>query len=157
MKLWTKSLDPIATLDLLQVGASLSRKVLSAELSGDGSKVLVCTDGAEVWELTAESQPPGEGEPEVDEEGNPVENTGPGKPTTALPIICGHFGDALTQCCASPSAPEFASIGSDGMHFLLDWESFVHFWRQEPFASTPLRAMLLLECTECQRPTRFKR
>jgi WD40 repeat protein len=136
VKIWGANLEPVAVLDLVTLGDSLGREVLSLDVSKStgGGKVLVATSGAEVWELTAVAPPAAEGEEEeaaaaAEEGGEDGEaaapKNGPGQtlhPATGW-LFNGHFGGGVGAIAASPTEPTFASGGADGTLRLYSSES----------------------------------
>lgn len=103
----------MATLDLVALGSSLGREVLSLDVMRGGAKVLVHTSGAELWELSPVGVP---GDPEAEEGSDEAAGTPPGASVHegGGPLLNGHFGASVTCLAASPSSAEFASGGSDG-------------------------------------------
>jgi WD40 repeat protein/Ca2+-binding EF-hand superfamily protein len=123
IKVWEpRELAPLATIDLMTLGASLGREVLSMGISNNGAKMLVCTSGAEVWELGLAT-----GSAEGDDESSEVVEGGGntlGKPLNGnTPLFNGHFGESVAALVSSPVSAEFASGGSDGTVRIYDANS----------------------------------
>mmetsp|Transcript_8960 Transcript_8960/g.10754 ORF Transcript_8960/g.10754 Transcript_8960/m.10754 type:complete len:2660 (-) Transcript_8960:39-8018(-) len=117
IKLWEpRELNQIATIDLMTLGTSLGREIISMDIRNGGAKMLVCTSGAEVWELGLSSGNPGGGDGD-DDASEVMEGGGNtlGKPLHGeKPLFNGHFGESVSGLESSPISAEFASGGSDG-------------------------------------------
>ncbi|MAD34891.1 MAG: hypothetical protein CMJ88_14195 [Planctomycetes bacterium] len=122
VRIWNTMLTPMYVIDTLAVGLpSTDVTPISVEFatSSNGKKILLGTKGGEIFEIAMEESE----EAEDPEASNPVPVWKIASEDGA-PIVSSHSKGGIYAVACSPSNPEYASIGGDGI--LRIWDKDAH-------------------------------